>query len=94
MSIHAAKELLNGSGIGLGAQNMHWEHPGAYTGEYPRRWLKNSASMSIIGIRRRTYFAETGTATSKKSMAALANDRIPIVCVGLTLEENKAGKTR
>ena len=80
--------------IGLGAQNMHWEEQGAYTGEISPRMLQGlGVQYVIIGhSERRLYFAETDQAVGKKVKAALAHQLIPIVCVGETLEERESNR--
>ena len=89
--------LMNaqGTNIKIGAQNMHWEESGAYTGEVSGKMLKSiGAEYVIIGhSERRQYFAETDETVNKKIKAAFANELKPIVCVGETLEEREAGKT-
>ena len=93
-SLMAVSSLLKNSGVGLGAQNMHWEASGAYTGELSAAMVKEFCQYVILGhSERRTYFAETDTTVNKKTKAALAAGLIPIVCVGETLEENKASRT-
>lgn len=90
----AAAALLEGSGIGLGAQNMHWEAQGAFTGEIAPQMLSEMCQYVILGhSERRTYFGETDENVRRKTAAALANGLIPIVCVGETLAENEAGLT-
>ncbi len=81
--------------IKIGAQNMHWEESGAYTGEVSGKMLKAiGVEYVIIGhSERRQYFAETDETVNKKVKAAFANELKPIVCVGETLEEREAGKT-
>lgn len=81
--------------IKIGAQNMHFEENGAYTGEVSGKMLKSiGVEYVIIGhSERRQYFAETDETVNKKIKAAFANDLKPIVCVGETLEEKEAGKT-
>ena len=81
--------------IKIGAQNMHWEEKGAYTGEVSGKMLKSiGVEYVIIGhSERRQYFAETDETVNKKIKAAFANELKPIVCVGETLEEREAGKT-
>ncbi len=80
--------------IKIGAQNMHWEGKGAYTGEVSGKMLKSiGVEYVIIGhSERRQYFAETDETVNKKIKAALENDLKPIVCVGETLEQREAGK--
>lgn len=86
--------LLEGSGIGLGAQNMHWENSGAYTGEIAPTMLAEFCQYVILGhSERRQYFGETDETVNRKVQAALAHQLIPIVCVGETLEEYDAGRT-
>ena len=81
--------------IKIGAQNMHWEEKGAYTGEVSGEMLKSiNVEYVIIGhSERRAYFNETDETVNKKIKTALANDLKPIVCVGESLEQKEAGKT-
>ena len=81
--------------IKIGAQNVHFEEKGAYTGEVSAKMLKAiGVEYVIIGhSERRQYFAETDETVNKKIKAALANGLKPIVCVGETLEQREAGKT-
>lgn len=79
--------------IKIGAQNMHWEEKGAYTGEISAQMLKCiNVNYVIIGhSERRTYFAETDETVNKKIKAALENELIPILCVGETLKQRELG---
>ena len=79
--------------IKIGAQNMHFEEKGAYTGEVSGKMLKSiGVEYVIIGhSERRQYFAETDETVNKKIKAAFENDLKPIVCVGETLEEMEKG---
>lgn len=93
-SLMAVSAVLAGTQIGLGAQNMHWEASGAFTGEVAPMMVKEFCKYVILGhSERRTYFGETDEKVNKKVKAALAHDLIPIMCIGETLEENEAGKT-
>ncbi len=80
--------------IKIGAQNMHWEEKGAYTGEISGQMLKCiGVEYVIIGhSERRQYFAETDETVNKKIKAALINGLKPIICVGETLEQREQGK--
>lgn len=80
--------------IKIGAQNMHWEEKGAYTGEVSGQMLKSvGVEYVIIGhSERRQYFAETDETVNKKVKAALSNGLKPIICVGETLEQREQGK--
>ena len=84
-----------GTNIKIGAQNMHFEEKGAYTGEISGKMLKSiGVEYVIIGhSERRQYFNETDETVNKKIKAAFENKLKPIVCVGETLEQREAGKT-
>ena len=84
-----------GTNIKIGAQNMHWEESGAYTGEVSAKMLKCiGVEYVIIGhSERREYFGETDSTVNKKIKAAFANGLKPIVCVGETLKQKESGKT-
>ena len=81
--------------IGLGAQNVHWEDKGAFTGEVsPPMLVKLAVSYVIVGhSERRELFGETDEMVNKKVKAVLAAGMTPIMCVGETLEEREAGET-
>lgn len=90
----AVSALLEGTDIGLGAQNMHWESAGAFTGEISPPMVAELCSYVIVGhSERRAYFGETDETVNRRVQAALAHDLTPIVCVGETLDENEAGRT-
>lgn len=90
----AVKDLLSATQIGLGAQNMHWEEEGAYTGEISPRMVQELCTYVILGhSERRQYFGETDEMVNRKVKAALAHGLTPIVCVGETEEQHDAGQT-
>jgi len=93
--LSAAAEALKGSNIKLGAQNVHWEASGAYTGEISADMLLElGVEYVVIGhSERRQYFGETDETVSKRSHAALSKGLIPIICVGETLEQRETGVT-
>jgi triosephosphate isomerase len=93
-SLVAVSALLEGSGVGLGAQNMHWEAKGAFTGEIAPSMVKEFCGYVILGhSERRALFGETDEGVNRKVQAARAADLTPIVCVGETLEQYEAGQT-
>mgnify|MGYP001765641727 CR=1 FL=1 len=90
----AVKALLEGTDLGLGAQDMHWETEGAFTGEIAPGMLAELCQYVILGhSERRTYFGETDATVNLKTKAALAAGLVPIVCIGETLAEYEAGQT-
>jgi triosephosphate isomerase len=94
-ALESAAKALEGHSVKLGAQNMHPEKNGAYTGEVAAEMLRALfVSHVILGhSERRTYFGETDVFINKKVLAALANQLKPILCVGETLAEREAGQT-
>lgn len=94
-SLLAIASLLEGTDIRLGAQNMHWEASGAYTGEVSPLMLAELCQYVILGhSERRTYFSETDETVNRKMHSALAHNLTPILCVGETLEEYESGRTQ
>jgi triosephosphate isomerase len=95
VDLMAAKDALAGSNIALGAQNMHFEESGAYTGEIsPGMLAALGVEYVILGhSERRQYFGETDEGVNKKVKAALKAGIKPIVCVGETLDERESGIT-
>lgn len=88
------KEAAKGTNVKIGAQNMHYEESGAFTGEIAPAMLKEiDVDYVIIGhSERRQYFAETNETVNKKVLKALEVEITPIMCCGETLEEREAGK--
>ena len=94
LAIPAAAELLDGTKVALGAQNIYWETEGAFTAEVSPKMAAEFCQFVIIGhSERRAYFGETDQTVNQRVKAALEFDLIPVVCVGETLEENEAGRT-
>lgn len=94
-ALQTVVEKTKDTEIVLGAQNMHWESSGAYTGEVsPAMLVDLGCKYVIIGhSERRQYFAETDEVVNKKVKAALASNLGPIMCVGESLEERESDLT-
>jgi triosephosphate isomerase (TIM) len=94
-ALPAVIQAVAGTPIGVGAQNMHAEKSGAFTGEVAPGMLKEIGCQYVIlgHSERRAYFHETDEIVNRKTKAALAEGLTPIVCVGETLEQREAGKT-
>src|SRR3990172_116785 len=94
VSLSAVRDLLKGTSIKLGAQNLYYEYKGAYTGEISPLMLAELCEYVILGhSERRQYFNESNEIVNKKIKAALKAGLKPILCIGEKLEENEAGKT-
>jgi triosephosphate isomerase len=90
----AVAKILKGSSIKLGAQDVHWESKGAYTGKVSCSMLKSvGVTYVIVGhSEQRQYFHETDETVNKKVKAVLASGLLPIICIGETLDERKSGQ--
>ena len=94
IALAKVSDLIKNSKIELGAQNLHWEEKGAYTGEISPGMVAEIAEHVILGhSERRAYFQDTDEVVNKKVLAALNAELKPILCVGETLDENENGKT-
>jgi triosephosphate isomerase len=93
-NLSAVGEIIKGSSVKLGAQDVHWEAKGAFTGKISCAMLKSAGvTYVIVGhSEQRIYFHETDETVNKKAKAVLAAGLLPIVCVGETLAERKAGR--
>lgn len=94
--IKDVKAAIKDTDVKLGAQNMHWEEKGAFTGEISPLMLKElGVDYVILGhSERRQYFNETDDTVNKKMKSALSHGIKPIICVGESLEERESGKER
>ncbi|CCO08653.1 triose-phosphate isomerase [Desulforamulus hydrothermalis] len=94
-ALAAVAEVLAGSKLALGAQNMHWADQGAYTGEISPLMLQDCGCRYVIlgHSERRQYFGETDGQVNQKVKAALAHGLLPVVCVGETLAQRQGGLT-
>lgn len=94
LGLQKAVEMAKGSNVGIGAQNMHFEKNGAFTGEVSGEMLTAiGVNYVLIGhSERREYFNETDEAVNKKAIKALSLGITPIVCCGETLAERESGK--
>lgn len=88
-SLYIAHQIIKNTTIRLGAQDVHWEEEGAFTGKISCKMLKDSGCMYVIigHSEQRTYFHETDETVNKKIIKVLESSLIPIVCVGETLEQ-------
>jgi triosephosphate isomerase len=94
-ALHAVAAALDGSAIGVAAQNIHWEREGAFTGEVSAPMVRDAgASWVLVGhSERRTLFGDTDEMVNRKVRAALTATLVPIVCIGETLQERDANET-
>ncbi len=95
VSLVTIGELLKGTSIKLGAQNMHFEDKGAYTGEISALMLAGICQFVILGhSERRQYFGETDDIVNKKIRKAITYQITPILCVGESLDDNDSHRTK
>ena len=94
-ALYSASVILQETAIKLGAQNMHWESEGAFTGEISGIFLKEvGCTFVLIGhSERRQYFGETDANINRKILAALTQEISPVFCIGETLEQRQSKKT-
>lgn len=94
-ALQAVSNVVSGSHVKVGAQNMHWEKPGAFTGEISVEMIRELFCHYVIlgHSERRTLFGETDEFIGKKVVSALAGNLNPILCVGETLDQRKKNET-
>jgi triosephosphate isomerase len=94
VDLAAARDAIGDTPIGLGAQNMHWEREGAFTGEISPVMLRAFCDYVILGhSERRHYFGETDEDVNRKLHTAFEHGLTPILCVGENKQQNEAGET-
>ncbi len=96
LALKTVFDAVNGSGIKVGAQNMHWEEAGAFTGEITGKMLRETGTDYVIlgHSERRHVFGETDDWINKKVHRSLKTGLIPILCVGEKIEEREADDTQ
>jgi triosephosphate isomerase len=94
-AIDPVSKVVNGSRVGLGAQNLYWEKEGAFTGEISADMLVSAGCQYVIigHSERRQYFGETDETVNKKISAAITANLIPVFCIGETEAERESGNT-
>ena len=94
--LEAVAQAIQGSAVGLGAQNMYFEANGAFTGELSAAMLLDIGCKYVIlgHSERRALLNETDAVVNQKTLAALAAGLLPIVCLGETLAQREAGQTK
>ena len=94
-ALTAVSTILSGTDVTLGAQNVHWEEQGAFTGEISAPMLKDlGCSMAIVGhSERRHVFGETDIMINKRIIGAMQFNLIPVFCIGESLEQRESGST-
>jgi triosephosphate isomerase len=94
-ALTAVESIILDTGVMLGAQNVHWEEKGAFTGEISAAMLKDvGCDMAIVGhSERRHVFGETDRMINRRITGALQFGLIPVFCIGETLEQRESGQT-
>ncbi|MEW6673753.1 MAG: triose-phosphate isomerase [Thermodesulfobacteriota bacterium] len=94
-ALYPVSQVLEGSRVALGSQNLFWEKEGAYTGEISAAMLASAGCRYVIigHSERRQYFNETDDTVNRRIQAALKEGLIPVLCVGETEGERDAGQT-
>jgi triosephosphate isomerase (TIM) len=94
LSVGVVREALSEHRIGVGVQNIHWEAQGAFTGEISALLAKEAGATHVLvgHSERRHVFGETDEETARKVAAALEHGLVPVLCVGETIEERRAGR--
>lgn len=95
-NVREVKQTLLHSSVKVGAQNMHWEEQGAWTGEVSPKML-NDCNLDIVELghsERREHCGETNRAVGLKTESAVRHGLIPLVCIGETLQERESGRAK
>jgi len=92
-NVREVKQILKGTSVKVGAQNMHWADQGAWTGEVSPLMLKD-CELDIVELghsERREYFGETNDTVGRKVEAAIRHGLVPLICIGETLADKDSG---